>query len=111
MERFFYESRATIGEQARIKEFVYRTYNSAESLFKLPWREGIEIIRYGSEKARKSELWQLYCATYPHMTSENFVGFEEWYNSLITKQNQPKRTADSILSDIQNIISMTTKEG
>lgn len=106
MERFFYGC-CTVRETAGLKEFVYRTYQGAAlDIFRLPWREGAEIVKAGREQKQRDDHWLMYCNMYPRMTEETFVEFNEWYNGLKQEQT-PAKTSEEIMADVNKIISMT----
>ena len=108
MARFFYGSCA-VHSAAELKEFIYRTYQGAAGdIFRLPWREGAEVVKEGREKVQRDQFWTMYCHIYPRMTEESFVSFDEWYNSLKTDSNNaPAKTTEDILAGVNSIINMT----
>ena len=107
MEGFFYRC-CTVHPAAELKDFIYRTYQgAARDIFALPWREGVEIVSAGREKAQRHDFWLMYCNMYPRMTEETFIGFDEWYNSLKVNTITSQKTSEDIIADVNNIINMT----
>lgn len=109
MERFFYASRSIRGQSVKVLEFIYRTYPEAHSVLGMPWRIGLELVEAGAEKSRRNEYWMLYCSTYPHMDSETFQGFEEWYSGIVNRAAASTKSKEEIMENVKNIIDMTTE--
>lgn len=75
-------------------------------IMKLPVKEACEIIQEGRERSQRNDFWMMYCNIYPRMTEDNFVEFEEWYQSC-KREAVSEQTTEEILVDVNSIINMT----
>lgn len=63
--------------------------------------DGIEMITHIYEKQREERNFTLYAATYPNMTKDNFIQFEEFYKPTRRNETLEEKTSEEILNEVK----------
>lgn len=64
-----------------------------------------ELLAGAWNRKDENRAWSLYVSTYPNMTSETFMTFDEFYNPE-KAQKQDSRSAEEILEEVKEILEM-----
>lgn len=72
---------------------------------------GISLIIKAMEEKHKKLAWDLYIAKYQHMTQENYISFEEFYNPEKRIEKEDRRTAEEIIKESEDLLLSLRKEG
>ena len=63
--------------------------------------DGWALIAKAAERKQENRAFELYAASYPHFTKENFVTFDKFYKKK--SKNVTKKTKEEILADVIEI--------
>lgn len=64
----------------------------------LDFQDGIQLIAKARRQNKEDRQFELYASAYPHMTEENFMQFDEFYNPDAIEDD---RNAEDILSEVK----------
>ena len=66
-------------------------------------QDGKEIIIKAIEKRNENKAWELYLSKYQHMTTENYMSFEDFYSP--ERVEIERKTQGEILEEVQEILN------
>lgn len=104
MARFFHACSEI--EYANVLNFVLSHY-ATDFIFTLPYQDGIAVILQGIKQYQEEHLFQLYCALYPNMNSENYISFDQFKAEATAERPDPK-SQEEIMGDVEDILRMYT---
>lgn len=68
--------------------------------------EGMQMIQQVYEKQREEKAYQLYIASYPNMTKETYVTFEEFYKpQQRNEESTDTKSSEEILKEVQETMN------
>lgn len=98
MGRFFYKCFEADAE--RDLSFLVKTYGF--QALDLDFETGMVLLGEGYKACRDERFWQLYCAVFPNMTSDNFQTFEDFKKALTAPAETKSR--EEILENVEGIL-------
>lgn len=64
----------------------------------------MESIKNAVEKQNEQRVWEQWLTIYPHMTKENFVKYEEFYEQ--SRQEVDHRSTHDLLTEFEEIAAL-----
>ena len=68
--------------------------------------DGIEFINKAIEERDKEQLWEMWLVQYPHMSEEDYIPFDEFYDKATGKNlvQKPKQEILAMAEEIERKI-------
>lgn len=63
----------------------------------------MELIQELQKNIREQKAWDMWLARYQHMTKEDYISFEEFYNPK-SEQKTSVKSQTEILKDVKSIL-------
>jgi hypothetical protein len=70
----------------------------------MPFDFVIRAIKHAVERQNEQRSWEQWLTVYPHMTKENFVPFNEFYE--MSKGEVDQRSTHDLLSELEGIAAL-----
>jgi hypothetical protein len=64
---------------------------------------GISLINKAVEERDKEKVWQQWLVLYPNMSEENFISFDDYYNSMKVTNISITKSKEDIISEAEEI--------
>lgn len=65
---------------------------------------GVKIINKAYEERSKDRMYQAYCMYLPWMNEDNFMSFENFYNSSMVRYEDKDK--EEVLEEVEDIIRL-----
>jgi hypothetical protein len=87
-----------------ILDLLMVRYGNLDYFNKLPLKMGLKLIRKCQFEQEKTKSWDMWIATYPYMSKENFVPFSKFFTATM-EDSEPKarKTAAELLAEAEEI--------
>lgn len=100
MENFFYNGCSI--DEIEIEELLLFRYHNLDYIMNQDVVHGINIINRAIQERDKDKLWQQWLVMYPYMDEENFISFEDFYDSMRI-DNTMHKSKGELLAEAEEI--------